>query len=101
MIQKPPSCSFVSANGPSVMIGSPPSVGATTVAELGRVQTAAEHPRARGLELGVERVDLLERLLHHFGIVGDRVVRSLCHTESMYWVMCWSFRVGRRSLAAG
>ena len=62
MIQKPPRCSFVSANGPSVMIGLAVR-GVDDGGDLRRVQTAGEHPRARVLDLFVEPVDLLERLL--------------------------------------
>ena len=69
----------LSANGPSVMTGSP-SVGAHDGRGARLVQTAAEHPQALGHELGVERVDLLERLLHHFGIVGHRGIRG-CATR--------------------
>jgi len=32
------------------------------------MQTTGEHPRAGGLDLGVERVDLGEHLLHHLRI---------------------------------
>ena len=70
MIQNPPSCSLVSANGPSVMIGSP-SVPHDRC-DLRRMEAAAEDPGAGGLELLVERVDLLERLLHHCGIGRHR-----------------------------
>ena len=74
---------------------SSPSVACTTVAMLGVVEAAAEHPRAGCLELGVERVDLLERLLH---LVGRRAAGSsgLWCTDNMYWVMVLVLSGGRR-----
>ena len=54
---------------------------------LGVVQPAAEHPHARCLELGVERVDLLERLLHDLRGRSGTGDSGLCHTERRYCVM--------------
>ena len=60
MTQKPPRCSFdlgeraVGDHGLAVL-------GVHDGRDVGRFETAAEHPLAGGLDLGVERVDLLGR----------------------------------------
>ena len=70
MIQKPPSCSLASANGPSVTRTSPP-LRVDDGGGVGRLQPPAEHPDALLLELGVEVAGGGERLLHLFlGGVG-------------------------------
>ena len=79
MTQKPPRCSLVSANGPSVVTTSPPSLR-TTVADLRRFEAAGEHPGARGLDLGVEGVDVGERLLH-VGFGRDRLALDVVNRQ--------------------
>src|SRR5438445_6265851 len=76
VIQKPPSCSLVSANGPSVVTTSP-SCTRTTVAVLG----------------GVEHVDVLVGLLHLLGRGADSL-STICTASSYCFTGC-SFRPGR------
>ena len=86
MTQKPPSCSFVSANGPSVV--SDLAVlreTRTVVAVLGRVQAAGEDPDAAGLDLVVEGVDVAVDLLHD--LRRRRLAPSTMCTDSRYCVM--------------
>ena len=59
------------------MVTTSPSLTATTVAVSAGVEAAGEHPGALGLQLGVERVDVLVRLLHllvaRLGLALDHV----------------------------
>ena len=76
MIQKPPSCSFVSANGPSVMSGSP-SVARTTVADAGSCRPPAKTQAPAAWSSALNASTCLNAFCITSGSVGDRVVGAV------------------------